>query len=140
MKVDALPPTSAVVIGGSLPGMCAARVLSDFVDTVTIVERDAYAPAHDFRPGVPQARHVHNLLARGLREFEGFFPGFERRMRESGAVAVEKRLARCYPVAQWVESAQPHRTMATLCQPATHRVNRPHALPWFTQRYLSRSH
>jgi 2-polyprenyl-6-methoxyphenol hydroxylase-like FAD-dependent oxidoreductase len=81
--------TNAVVIGGSLAGMCAARVLSDFVDTVTIIERDAYGSAHDFRPGVPQARHVHNLLARGLREFEGFFPGFERRMRECGAVAVE---------------------------------------------------
>ena len=89
MKVDALPTTSAVVIGGSLAGVCAARVLSDFVDTVTIVERDAYPSAHDFRPGVPQARHVHNLLARGLREFEGFFPGFDRRMREGGAIAVE---------------------------------------------------
>ena len=64
--------------------MCAARVLSDFVDTVTIIERDAYPAAHDFRPGVPQACHVHNLLARGLREFESFFPGFERRMRECG--------------------------------------------------------
>ena len=53
--------------------MCAARVLSDFVDTVTIIERDSYPSAHDFRPGVPQARHVHNLLARGLREFEGRF-------------------------------------------------------------------
>ena len=77
------------MIGGSLAGMCAARVLSDFVDTVTVIERDAYPSAHDFRPGVPQARHVHNLLARGLREFERFFPGFERRMRERGAVAVE---------------------------------------------------
>jgi 2-polyprenyl-6-methoxyphenol hydroxylase-like FAD-dependent oxidoreductase len=84
-----LPTTSAVVIGGSLAGMCAARVLSDFVDAVTIIERDAYPSAHDFRPGVPQARHVHNLLARGLREFEGFFPGFENLMRECGAVAVE---------------------------------------------------
>jgi 2-polyprenyl-6-methoxyphenol hydroxylase-like FAD-dependent oxidoreductase len=84
-----LPTTNAVVIGGSLAGMCAARVLSDFVDTVTIVERDAYPSAHEFRPGVPQARHVHNLLARGLSEFEGFFPGFERRMRERGAVPVE---------------------------------------------------
>ena len=81
--------TSAVVIGGSLAGMCAARVLSDFVDAVTIIERDAYPTAGDFRRGVPQARHVHNLLARGLREFEGFFPGFERRMRARGAVAVE---------------------------------------------------
>jgi 2-polyprenyl-6-methoxyphenol hydroxylase-like FAD-dependent oxidoreductase len=84
-----MPTTNAVVIGGSLAGMCAARVLSDCVDTVTIVERDSYPSAHDFRPGVPQARHVHNLLARGLREFEGFFPGFDRRMRECGAVAVE---------------------------------------------------
>jgi len=32
---------------------------------------------------------VHNLLARGLRELESFFPGFERRMCERGAVAVE---------------------------------------------------
>src|SRR5262245_14246715 len=76
--------TSAIVIGGSLAGMCAARVLSDFVDRVTIVERDAYPSSHDFRSGVPQARHVHNLLARGLREFEGFFPGFEHRRRETG--------------------------------------------------------
>jgi 2-polyprenyl-6-methoxyphenol hydroxylase-like FAD-dependent oxidoreductase len=84
-----MPTTSAIVIGGSLAGMCAARVLSDYVDTVTVVERDAYPSAHDFRPGVPQARHVHNLLARGLRELDAFFPGFESRMRERGAVAVE---------------------------------------------------
>src|SRR5262245_4022575 len=84
-----MPTTSALVIGGSVAGMCAARVLSDVVDRVTIIERDAYPSAPDFRPGVPQARHVHNLLARGLHEFEGFFPGFERRMRERGAVAVE---------------------------------------------------
>ena len=84
-----MPATSALVIGGSLAGMCAARVLSDVVDNVTIIERDAYPSAPDFRSGVPQARHVHNLLARGLREFESFFPGFEARMRERGAVPVE---------------------------------------------------
>src|SRR5262245_46307322 len=84
-----MPTTSALVIGGSVAGICAARVLSDVVDRVTIIERDRYPSADDFRPGVPQARHVHNLLARGLREFEGFFPGFERRLREHGAVAVE---------------------------------------------------
>lgn len=84
-----MPGTSALVIGGSLAGMCAARVLSDTFDKVTIIERDAYPSALDFRPGVPQARHVHNLLARGLREFESFFPGVEARMRERGAVPVE---------------------------------------------------
>ena len=84
-----MPTTSALVVGGSLAGMCAARVLSDVFDKVTIIERDAYPSALDFRQGVPQARHVHNLLARGLREFESFFPGFESRMRERGAVPVE---------------------------------------------------
>src|SRR5262245_33321850 len=84
-----MPTTSALVIGGSLAGMCAARVLSDIVDRVTIIERDAYPTSLDFRPGVPQARHVHNLLARGLREFDSLFPGFEQRMRERGAVPVE---------------------------------------------------
>jgi 2-polyprenyl-6-methoxyphenol hydroxylase-like FAD-dependent oxidoreductase len=84
-----LRTTSAVVIGGSSASMCAARVLGDFVDNVTLIERDAYTSAHEFRQGVPQARHVHNLLARGLLELDGFFPGFEHRMRECRAVAVE---------------------------------------------------
>jgi len=81
--------TTAIVIGGSLAGMCAARVLSEFADAVTLIERDAYPSGLEFRPGIPQARHVHNLLARGLREFESFFPGFEHRMLQSGAVPVE---------------------------------------------------
>src|SRR6478672_13833540 len=88
-RASPMPATSALVIGGSLSGMCAARVLSDHFDTVTIIERDAYPSTLDFRQGVPQARHVHNLLARGLREFESFFPGFEARMLERGAVSVE---------------------------------------------------
>jgi len=81
--------STAVVIGGSLAGMCAARVLSDFVDGVTIIERDAYPSTHDFRAGVPQAHHLHNLLARGLREYEALFPGFERKMLDAGAIPVE---------------------------------------------------
>lgn len=39
----------AVVIGGSLAGLFAARVLSDYFDAVTILERD---PVND----VPEAR------------------------------------------------------------------------------------
>src|SRR5262252_558534 len=79
-----MPTTSALVIGGSLAGMCAARVLSDFVDKVTVIERDGYPSAPEFRSGVPQARHVHNLLARGLREFESFFPGLAGILRRYG--------------------------------------------------------
>ena len=42
-----------------MSGLLAARVLADFYETVTIVERDATGTAQ--RSGVPQARHVHAL-------------------------------------------------------------------------------
>src|SRR5262245_11965236 len=48
-RASPMPATSALVIGGSLAGMCAARVLSDVFDKVTIIERDAYPSAPDFR-------------------------------------------------------------------------------------------
>ena len=55
----------AVVVGGSMAGLLAARVLAAHFDRVTIVERDALPATPTFRKGVPQARHVHVLLGRG---------------------------------------------------------------------------
>ncbi len=75
----------AVVIGGSLAGLSAGRVLSAFFDRVTVIDRDAYPDGALERPGVPQSRHVHALLARGRKELEQLFPGFDRLMRERGA-------------------------------------------------------
>jgi 2-polyprenyl-6-methoxyphenol hydroxylase-like FAD-dependent oxidoreductase len=76
------------VIGGSMAGLCAARVLSGFYDKVTVIDRDAYpAGAHE-RPGVPQSRHVHALLARGRLELDRLFPGFEKTMIERGAIEI----------------------------------------------------
>jgi phytoene dehydrogenase-like protein len=60
----------AVVIGGSLAGLSAGRVLSDFFERVTVIDRDAYPDGAMERPGVPQSRHVHALLARGRKELE----------------------------------------------------------------------
>ena len=78
----------AIVIGGSMAGLCAARVLSSFYDKVTVIDRDAYpAGAHE-RPGVPQSRHVHALLARGRIELDRLFPGFEKTMLERGALEI----------------------------------------------------
>ena len=56
-------------------GLLAARVLSDFFRTVTVVDRDSLPddPAH--RRGVPQGRHTHLLLARGGQVIEELFPG-----------------------------------------------------------------
>ncbi|MBV9722649.1 MAG: oxidoreductase, partial [Mycobacterium sp.] len=65
----------AVVIGASIAGLCAARVLSDFYDRVTLFERDELPSAPANRTAVPQGRHVHLLMARGAAEFDALFPG-----------------------------------------------------------------
>ena len=64
----------ALVIGGSLAGLLAARVLSDFYNEVTIIERDSL-DTEDHRRGVPQSRHAHGLLAGGLQIIEELLPG-----------------------------------------------------------------
>ena len=55
----------AVVLGASMGGLLAARVLADFYETVTVVERDVLPETSANRRGVPQGRHVHLLLGRG---------------------------------------------------------------------------
>jgi hypothetical protein len=77
--------THAVVIGGSMTGLSAGRVLSDYFAHVTVVDRDAYPDGALERPGVPHSRHVHALLARGRKELEALFTGFDQAMRDGGA-------------------------------------------------------
>jgi 2-polyprenyl-6-methoxyphenol hydroxylase-like FAD-dependent oxidoreductase len=79
----------AVVVGGSMAGLLAARVLSEFFERVTIIERDGKPPAAATRKGVPQARHVHVLLRRGSDILEELFPGFIRGVLDHGAVLVD---------------------------------------------------
>jgi 2-polyprenyl-6-methoxyphenol hydroxylase-like FAD-dependent oxidoreductase len=75
----------AIVIGGSFSGLFAGRVLAEFFNHVTVLDRDTFPAGIKDRAGVPQARHVHGLLVRGLREYEREFPGFERLAVEKGA-------------------------------------------------------
>ena len=49
-------------------------MLSDFFDRVTVLDRDSFPEGVEDRAGVPQARHVHGLLVRGLWEYERAFP------------------------------------------------------------------
>ena len=71
--------------------MCAARVLSDFYDRVTVFERDDLpdGPAH--RSAVPQGRHVHLLMARGAQELDTHFPGLLDDMVAAGVPILENR-------------------------------------------------
>src|SRR5262249_49384736 len=67
----------AVVVGGSLAGMLAARVLSDHFTRVTLLERDQFSVTPLARKGLPQGRHVHALLERGRLAMERLFPGLD---------------------------------------------------------------
>lgn len=81
----------AVIIGGSIAGLCAARVLSDFYERVTVFERDELPSTPANRAGVPQGRHVHLLMARGAVEFEALFPGLLDDMVAAGVPKLENR-------------------------------------------------
>ena len=77
----------AVVIGGSIGGLLAARVLSDAYDEVVVVERDRFGPSGEYRKGVLQARHAHGLLAGGQRAMEELLPGLTAELQAGGAIA-----------------------------------------------------
>jgi 2-polyprenyl-6-methoxyphenol hydroxylase-like FAD-dependent oxidoreductase len=65
----------AVVLGASIGGLLAARVLADAYRRVTIVERDPLPESGLDRKGVPQGRHAHVLLPRGAQILDELFPG-----------------------------------------------------------------
>lgn len=76
----------AVVIGGSIAGLAAARVLADHFEEVVVLERDLIGQAPAPRKAVPQARHIHALLASGHRVLAALFPGFTEQLTQSGAI------------------------------------------------------
>ena len=78
----------AIVIGGSIAGLAAARVLTDYCERVTVIERDTAPPAREFRKGVPQARHPHILLKGGELALEGLFPGLRQELLDNGALPI----------------------------------------------------
>jgi flavin-dependent dehydrogenase len=72
----------ALVIGGGIAGLLAARVLTDFFARVTIVERGERPDGVVFRKETPQAPHRHGLSVEGKRIFERLFPGLDAALAE----------------------------------------------------------
>ena len=79
----------AIVIGGSLAGMLAARVLLDHYNEVSILESDRYPGGPTSRNGVPQSKHVHVLMLRGANILEELFPGIRASLVGSDAQLVD---------------------------------------------------
>ncbi|MGW7298282.1 FAD-dependent oxidoreductase [Streptomyces sp. NPDC054829] len=76
---------TAVVLGGSVAGMLAARALALLGVRVTLVERDVLPAGPEPRKCLPQARHVHQLWSGGAQAMEELLPGVTARLREAGA-------------------------------------------------------
>ncbi|PMB42650.1 monooxygenase [Fischerella thermalis CCMEE 5330] len=78
-----------VVIGGSIAGLLAARVLAEYCDSVTIIERDKLPLQPHNRKGVPQSVQPHVLLVRGYRILEELFPGIGSQLSAAGALTID---------------------------------------------------
>jgi glycine/D-amino acid oxidase-like deaminating enzyme len=72
----------AIVLGAGMSGLLAVRALSRHFERVTLVECDVLGAGEELRKGVPQAAHVHGLLASGYRVMD------ERRRRRRSLVPV----------------------------------------------------
>jgi 2-polyprenyl-6-methoxyphenol hydroxylase-like FAD-dependent oxidoreductase len=75
----------AVVLGASMAGVLAARVLADAYAQVTVIDRDELSETPMHRRGVPHGRHIHGLLARGQQALEELFPGLTAELVAHGA-------------------------------------------------------
>lgn len=76
----------AIVVGASVAGLLAARVLSEFYGRVTVLDRDALpAGVGEGRRAVPQGKHIHGMQPGGQLALEELFPGFCAEARAAGA-------------------------------------------------------
>lgn len=118
--------THAVVLGAGIAGLTAARVVSEFYDQVTVVERDLLPDGPQQRRGVPQARHLHGLLVGGMQALIQLFPGLDGELRAAGVtVSDEGDLSR---VSLWMRGHELNRSG---------RFSDPGALTlWFPSRVM----
>src|SRR5690349_6091847 len=85
--------SKAVVLGGSVAGLLAARVLADHAEQVVILERDD-STGPDARPGVPHGTQVHALLRAGRAFLDRWYPGFTDEAVAGGACLVPPEICK----------------------------------------------
>jgi 2-polyprenyl-6-methoxyphenol hydroxylase-like FAD-dependent oxidoreductase len=79
----------AIVLGGSLTGLLAAKVLSKHYAKVSIIEKDVVHREPEARKGQPQTRHLHGLLPGGLEVLSRYFPGLLDEMASHGSKVLD---------------------------------------------------
>ena len=91
----------AVVIGASMAGLLAARVLSEHFEQVTIIERDRLSEQVEPRKGVPQGQHAHLLLMKGETILRELFPALYGTFAQDGAVPLTSTDVQWYDFGVW---------------------------------------
>lgn len=81
--------SQAVVLGGSMAGLCAARVLRDAFDEVVVIERDTLPESPAVRGGAPQTGQPHSMLEAGRATLDDFFPGFSEDVQAAGGLELD---------------------------------------------------
>ncbi|MBM6384912.1 NAD(P)/FAD-dependent oxidoreductase [Paenibacillus sp. FSL K6-2862] len=75
----------AIVIGGGIAGLLAAKVLSNCYTEVVVVDRDHFSEEPESRSGTPQAFQPHRLTPRCSLILNRFFPGLMDELIKKGA-------------------------------------------------------
>ncbi|MGQ4513995.1 tryptophan 2,3-dioxygenase family protein [Streptomyces sp. DW26H14] len=107
-----------VVLGGSVAGLLAARVLADRARQVTVLERDRYEDGPVPRAGVPQSRHTHVLLAGGMNALDRLLPGLVPELRDADAprLAVPGEVG-VWQAGRWISRRNPSAPIMTPSRP-----------------------
>jgi 2-polyprenyl-6-methoxyphenol hydroxylase-like FAD-dependent oxidoreductase len=82
----------AVIAGGSLGGMLAARAVAPHFVEVVVLERDVFTDTPAPRRTTPQSHHVHMLLKGGENAIDRILPGFRGAIEQSGSVKMRAGL------------------------------------------------
>ncbi len=80
---------TAVIVGGSIAGLTAAKALSKHFEEIIIIEPDKIFDEDFQRKGVPQGNHVHGLLKGGEDALTSLFPSLPEVLEQNGAVSAD---------------------------------------------------
>src|SRR5262245_32535591 len=114
--------TSGIVVGGSVAGLLTARVLSDHVDDVVLMERERLTDAPTPRGHVPQGKHLHLLLSSGLDRMVAWFPGIDKELAALGAVWVDGTRAWVYQAGGYRAQGDWGRPVLSMTRPLLEQV------------------
>lgn len=79
----------AVVIGGGIAGLAAARVLAAHYTSVVVCEKDSRIGSADIRAGAPQGAHLHVLLKNGQTILRELMPDVYEQIKNSRCKTID---------------------------------------------------